>query len=200
MAQVVLVPRAGPLRQCAGAGPSSKAAIVSLIRVPRACRVAAQPARSSRTRLTLCQAAAASTPAGDEWSRERGEEAGSSSIWRRIVSNPHDSSIFRLAIPALATFLLDPLASIVDTVILGHVGSAELAGSGLGSVAFSFISSVLVFLAVGTTQQVAKAWRKGDDSEANDRVARVSDPRRTVSAWHRSPSPGLGDAGPVETA
>ena len=92
-----------------------------------------------------------------------------------LLRNKHDGEIARLALPALATLILDPIMSLIDTAAVGSLGPAALAGTGLGTVTFSFASSMLVFLAIGTTQQVAKAFGDGE----GDADARVS---RTVGA------------------
>jgi len=88
-----------------------------------------------------------------------------------LLRNKHDGEIARLALPALATLILDPIMSLIDTAAVGSLGPAALAGTGLGTVTFSFASSMLVFLAIGTTQQVAKAFGDGQ-GDADARVSR----------------------------
>ena len=46
----------------------------------------------------------------------------------------HDGEIFRLAIPALAAVMLDPLMGLVDTAIVGRLGAAQLGAVGLATV------------------------------------------------------------------
>ncbi len=50
----------------------------------------------------------------------------------------YDSEIFRLAIPALAAVMLDPLMGLVDTAIVGRLGAPQLGAVGLATVRRSY--------------------------------------------------------------
>ena len=50
----------------------------------------------------------------------------------------HDGEIFRLAIPALAAVMLDPLMGLVDTAIVGRLGAPQLGAVGLATVRRSY--------------------------------------------------------------
>ena len=100
-----------------------------------------------------------------------------SSSWRSraasLLSSPHDASIVALAVPALGSLLLDPIMTAVDTALVGRlVGTAQLAGVGLSSIALTF--SVVLFnpLIFVTTPAVANAAARGDAEEASRVTAR----------------------------
>lgn len=97
--------------------------------------------------------------------------------WRQraasLLSSPHDASIVALAVPALGSLLLDPIMTAVDTALVGRlVGTAQLAGVGLSSIALTF--SVVLFnpLIFVTTPAVANAAARGDAEEASRVTAR----------------------------
>ncbi len=46
----------------------------------------------------------------------------------------YDGEIFRLAVPALAAVMLDPLMGLVDTAIVGRLGAPQLGAVGLATV------------------------------------------------------------------
>lgn len=67
-----------------------------------------------------------------------------------------DKEFFAIAIPALAGLAIDPLASLVDTAMLGrHCSSADLAGVGVAISVFSVVSRTFNFLSSATTSVVA---------------------------------------------
>ena len=78
----------------------------------------------------------------------------------------HDRDIFRLAIPSLGALIAQPLYIITDTAIVGHLGTEQLAGLALASTVVLGISSILIFLAYGTTGQVGRAIGAGDGTRA----------------------------------
>ena len=62
---------------------------------------------------------------------------------------------------ALAT---EPLYDVVDTAILGHLGTTQLAGAALAMRVLGLGNSVFIFLMFGTTAAVAKRLGAGDDT------------------------------------
>lgn len=76
-----------------------------------------------------------------------------------------DRRILGLAIPALGALAADPLLSMVDTALVGHLGAAPLAALGVAVVAFNLAFVVFNFLAYGTTGPVAR-YLATDDSES----------------------------------
>ncbi len=67
-----------------------------------------------------------------------------------------DRRILGLAVPALGALAADPLLSMVDTALVGHLGAAPLAALGVAVVAFNLAFVVFNFLAYGTTGPVAR--------------------------------------------
>lgn len=70
--------------------------------------------------------------------------------------------IARLAIPALGALLAEPVFLLADTAIVGHLGTASLAGVGVGATVLLTVVGLSVFLAYGTTSQVARLLGSGD--------------------------------------
>ncbi len=79
-----------------------------------------------------------------------------------------DRRVLRLALPALGTLAAEPLYRLVDTAIVGRLGTEELGGL---AVAVSILSLVIAgsnFLAYGTTERVARRLGAGDERGAAD--------------------------------
>ncbi|CCK28934.1 putative DNA-damage-inducible protein F [Streptomyces davaonensis JCM 4913] len=68
----------------------------------------------------------------------------------------HDREIIALAVPAFGALVAEPLFVIVDSAIIGHLGTAQLAGLGVASALLMTAVSVFVFLAYATTAAVAR--------------------------------------------
>ncbi len=76
-----------------------------------------------------------------------------------------DREIFRLAIPALGSLVAEPAYVLVDTAIVGHLGTPQLGGLALAGQLLLTVFAVFIFLAYGTTAAVARllgAGRAGD--------------------------------------
>ena len=69
--------------------------------------------------------------------------------------------ILRLAVPALGALLAEPTFLLVDAVIVGHLGTSQLAGVGIASVILGTLVGLSVFLAYGATAQVARSLGAG---------------------------------------
>ena len=69
--------------------------------------------------------------------------------------------ILRLAVPALGALLAEPTFLLVDAAIVGHLGTSQLAGVGIASVILGTLVGLSVFLAYGTTAQVARSLGAG---------------------------------------
>ncbi len=74
--------------------------------------------------------------------------------------------ILRLAVPAFLALIAEPLFLLADSAIVGHLGTAELAGLGVASAALLTASGVFVFLAYGTTSVVARQLGAGNERGA----------------------------------
>ena len=74
----------------------------------------------------------------------------------------HDREIVALAVPAFGALIAEPLFLMVDTAIVGHLGTAQLAGLGIASALLVTAVSIFVFLAYATTAAVARRVGAGD--------------------------------------
>lgn len=74
----------------------------------------------------------------------------------------HDREIVALAVPAFGALVAEPLFVMADSAIVGHLGTAQLAGLGVASALLMTAVSVFVFLAYATTAAVARRVGAGD--------------------------------------
>ncbi|MDN3297779.1 MATE family efflux transporter [Streptomyces ficellus] len=74
----------------------------------------------------------------------------------------HDREIIALAVPAFGALVAEPLFVMVDSAIVGHLGTPQLAGLGIAAALLSTAVSVFVFLAYATTAAVARRVGAGD--------------------------------------
>jgi len=81
---------------------------------------------------------------------------------RTPLRHPHDREILRLAIPAFGALVAEPLFVLADSAIVGHLGTAQLAGLGVAGAALTTLIYLCVFLAYGTTAAVARRLGAGD--------------------------------------
>ncbi|WP_198655212.1 MATE family efflux transporter [Streptomyces geranii] len=80
----------------------------------------------------------------------------------RATRRRHDREIVALAVPAFGALVAEPLFVMADSAIIGHLGTAQLAGLGIASVLLTTAVSVFVFLAYATTAAVARRVGAGD--------------------------------------
>src|SRR5215211_3171544 len=78
----------------------------------------------------------------------------------------YDREIVGLAIPALGALAAEPLYVLVDTAIVGHLGTPQLASLAIAATVLSTAFTVFNFLTYGTTAQVARLHGAGEDDEA----------------------------------
>ncbi|MFE6808253.1 MATE family efflux transporter [Streptomyces sp. NPDC057681] len=74
----------------------------------------------------------------------------------------HDREIVALAVPAFGALVAEPLFVMADSAIVGHLGTAQLAGLAVASSLLMTAVSVFVFLAYATTAAVARRVGAGD--------------------------------------
>lgn len=74
----------------------------------------------------------------------------------------HDREIIALAVPAFGALVAEPLFVLADSAIVGHLGTAQLAGLGVASALLTTAVSIFVFLAYATTGAVARRVGAGD--------------------------------------
>ncbi|WP_405972960.1 MATE family efflux transporter [Streptomyces sp. NBC_00988] len=80
----------------------------------------------------------------------------------RATRRQHDREIVMLAVPAFGALVAEPLFVMADSAIVGHLGTAQLAGLGVASALLTTAVSVFVFLAYATTASVARRVGAGD--------------------------------------
>ena len=83
-----------------------------------------------------------------------------------MADRRHDREIVRLALPALVTLLAEPAYLLVDTAVVGHLGTPQLGGLAVASAILLTSYSLCIFLAYGTTAAVARLLGAGDRSGA----------------------------------
>lgn len=79
---------------------------------------------------------------------------------------PLTRELLRLAIPALATLLAEPLLILADTWIIGHVGTPHLAGLTIATTVLGVLVGLAIFLAYGTTATVSRRLGAGNRTGA----------------------------------
>ena len=80
----------------------------------------------------------------------------------KATRREHDREIIALAVPAFGALVAEPLFVMADSAIVGHLGTAQLAGLGIASALLTTAVSVFVFLAYATTAAVARRVGAGD--------------------------------------
>ena len=75
--------------------------------------------------------------------------------------SPHDREILRLAVLALGALAAQPTFVLVDTAIVGHLGTPQLAALGIAGLVLGGTFAIFNFLAYGTTSQVTRAAGAG---------------------------------------
>ncbi|MFI8995622.1 MATE family efflux transporter [Streptomyces sp. NPDC053542] len=84
----------------------------------------------------------------------------------RRTGRRHDREIIALALPAFGALVAEPLFVMVDSAVIGHLGTPQLAGLGVAAALLTTAVSVFVFLAYATTAAVARRVGAGDLSAA----------------------------------
>lgn len=80
----------------------------------------------------------------------------------RATRHRLDREIVALAVPAFGALVAEPLFVLADSAIVGHLGTAQLAGLGVASTLLMTAVGVFVFLAYATTAAVARRVGAGD--------------------------------------
>jgi putative MATE family efflux protein len=81
---------------------------------------------------------------------------------------PLDRKVISLALPALGSLAVEPLYVLVDTAIVGRLGTAQLGGLALAATVLSFVIAGCNFLTYGTTERIANRLGAGRRSAAAD--------------------------------
>jgi putative MATE family efflux protein len=77
-------------------------------------------------------------------------------------------SVLSLAVPALVVLAAEPLYLLVDTAVVGHLGTVALGGLAVGGGLLAWAAGLLNFLAYGTTARAARRAGAGDRGGAVD--------------------------------
>jgi putative MATE family efflux protein len=85
----------------------------------------------------------------------------------------YDREIVALALPALGALAAEPLYLLVDTAIVGHLGTPQLAALALAATVLGSVVGLCNFLTYGTTAQVARLHGAGEDARAGQIAAQA---------------------------
>jgi putative MATE family efflux protein len=83
-----------------------------------------------------------------------------------VRRSPHDREILRLAVPALGALAAEPLYILVDTAIVGHLGTNPLAGLAVAGTVLTATFAIFNFLAYSTTGAAARQLGSGNPRAA----------------------------------
>ena len=83
-----------------------------------------------------------------------------------MALSERDRRIAALAVPALGTLAIEPLYVLIDTGIVGHLGTTALGGLALASIVLTTLLAVFNFLAYGTTARAGFLVGAGDERGA----------------------------------
>lgn len=90
-----------------------------------------------------------------------------------MLRSPQDRDIARLALPALGALAAEPLYLLVDTAIVGHLGTPQLAALALAATVLTTLVTLCIFLTYGTTAQVARLHGAGHEVRAGELAAQA---------------------------
>ncbi|MER6911445.1 MATE family efflux transporter [Streptomyces sp. NPDC000594] len=80
----------------------------------------------------------------------------------KALRRRHDREIVTLALPAFGALVAEPLFVMVDSAVVGHLGTPQLAGLAIAAALLMTAVSVFVFLAYATTAAVSRRVGAGD--------------------------------------
>ena len=83
-----------------------------------------------------------------------------------MLRSPYDREILGLAVPALGALAAEPLYVLVDTAIVGHLGTTQLASLAIAATVLSSAFTIFNFLTYGTTARVARLHGAGHEEDA----------------------------------
>ncbi|MGH6622997.1 MAG: MATE family efflux transporter, partial [Burkholderiaceae bacterium] len=91
----------------------------------------------------------------------------------QFADRPLDRDIVRLALPALGALAAEPTYLLVDTAVVGHLGTVQLAALGLAATFLASIFWLFNFLANATTTHVANAHGSGNEDQVGSITAQA---------------------------
>ena len=74
--------------------------------------------------------------------------------------------ILELAIPALGALVAEPLMTMADSAMVGHLGTEQLAGMAVGTIILNLFVGMCIFLAYTTTALTSRRLGAGDKKGA----------------------------------
>lgn len=80
---------------------------------------------------------------------------------------PADRELLGLALPALGALAAEPMYLLVDTAIVGHLGTPQLAALALAATVLGVTVNLCIFLTYGTTARVARLHGAGQHAAAD---------------------------------
>ncbi len=83
-----------------------------------------------------------------------------------MALNDLDRRVFALAIPAFGTLAAEPLYRLVDTAVVGRLGTDELGGLAIAVSVLSLVIASSNFITYGTTERVARRLGAGRPTDA----------------------------------
>ncbi|MFC9602068.1 MATE family efflux transporter [Streptomyces niveus] len=112
--------------------------------------------------MTQVPTASGSGPDGGRGSDPGDRLDGGPNKGSKAARRRHDREIIALAVPAFGALVAEPLFLMVDSAIVGHLGTPHLAGLAIAAALLGTAVSVFVFLAYATTAAVARRVGAGD--------------------------------------
>ena len=85
---------------------------------------------------------------------------------RKAQTRRYDREILYLALPALGALAAEPTYVLVDTAIVGHLGTPQLAALAIAATLLSTGLTLFNFLTYGTTARVARLHGAGEEAAA----------------------------------
>ena len=82
-------------------------------------------------------------------------------------------AILFIAIPMILSNISIPLLGLVDTAIVGRIGTTEIGSVAIGAATFSLIYWSFSFLRMCTTGYIAQAWGRSNLKDAEDIVQKT---------------------------
>jgi putative MATE family efflux protein len=80
--------------------------------------------------------------------------------------NELDRRVITLALPALGTLAAEPLYRLVDTAVVGRLGTDQLGGLAIAISVLSLVIASSNFITYGTTERVARRLGAGNPADA----------------------------------
>ena len=101
--------------------------------------------------------------------------------------SPRDREIARLAVPALGALAAEPLYLLVDTAIVGHLGTDQLSGLAIVGMVLTALCVLMLARLVG----MGCAVRPGRLAGHRREPPRLNRRRRSPPALHAAPGRGF---------